>query len=311
MAMNYEPLGVEVKQAVREKGLSWTSFSAELAPSIHLTPPGLCEFLHHITNGYIYGTSSGKPMHIEKRLWWTAMVLYALDFPENHELVSKIKELDSRFKYPPENGVSYNELREMHEAGNNGKTASLSSAIAGPVGDKTEETIDARVKMLLALPVSYEPDSAFGSNDLIKRAVKIEGYNTELRYPSLYRLGIEIKVMPTKGSDDGYCRTFEVSNYSGISGRKWREELRDYIDSLKGKEAQVVYSNRSGNHHQILQMISPLDLKELVLFVRDKISHSLVPFKFDKLFLESLVKAGIIVLNNDGYMVNMPALTKA
>ena len=138
-------------------------------------------------------------------------------------------------------------------------------------------SIDDRVRQLRDLEVTLEPDTTISLKTWIKRKIIVEDYLSDIG--SLYGQtgrGIIIRVRPEGSSSDS---TFKASYPRSYTGRQQLEELKRFIDSIKGQEAHIVYTQRTelGIRSTVLQMIAPI--LETTIYVKgDKPADRLLPY---------------------------------
>jgi hypothetical protein len=65
------------------------------------TGSGFDSYFRHIAKGWIYGSPTMNPSR-ETQMPRLSALLYALDIPEDHELINDLRSIDDLFKYPPE-----------------------------------------------------------------------------------------------------------------------------------------------------------------------------------------------------------------
>ena len=101
---NYDLLAAIVSARLRETGLSLDILADRLysQPGYNLVLKSAKAPLRYFAMGCIYGTPSNRPSNPEKGLWRLAIFLYALGVSETDPVISGLKEIDSRFQYPPE-----------------------------------------------------------------------------------------------------------------------------------------------------------------------------------------------------------------
>ena len=115
MIMHYEPLGIAVKQALESNSFTPTFLSRQIAYLMGFVSSGFMEYMRSVKNGCIYGKPN-IPQDQEKGLERLAILLYALGFPEDHVVIAGLRDIDGRFKYPPENGSPYVKIKEAYKA---------------------------------------------------------------------------------------------------------------------------------------------------------------------------------------------------
>lgn len=114
MLRHYEPLGIAMMREMDSNSFTSTFLAEQLTPYMRIGTAGTSEHLRCVKQGYIYGTC-GTPQNPEERLEWTAILLYALNFSEKYpEILAGIRRRAGMFKFPPDKGISYYELRKIN-----------------------------------------------------------------------------------------------------------------------------------------------------------------------------------------------------
>jgi len=126
METNYKYLGNLVTTKIDRSPFNVTFLAEQIYTSLELKTAGAgVSYLRCVEKGDIYGQPN-FPRNPKAGLDRLAILLFALEFSENHSLIKGIKKrvdplideglIDEGFKYPPDNGLSYNQIVEAYEA---------------------------------------------------------------------------------------------------------------------------------------------------------------------------------------------------
>ncbi len=108
----YPALGQYIDAEMKAKELSARFLGRRLYEHLDFSRPEAAEhYISWVRKGSIYGAASTKAARKQQNVDRLAIFLYALGFAEDHVLVKAIRQVDSRFVYPPVVGVPYEVLR--------------------------------------------------------------------------------------------------------------------------------------------------------------------------------------------------------
>jgi len=80
------------------------------------SPDGqLRDTLFQVRRGSVFGSTSARPRNPLRGLRNLSIILYALGVEEDHKLIAELREDNSSFEYPPENGISKNDLLKLRK----------------------------------------------------------------------------------------------------------------------------------------------------------------------------------------------------
>ena len=283
MELIYGDLEIAIKQALKsmKKDFPLSFLKEQIGVYMGLGPSPLSEHIRANIMGYYYGTISSNPLLKEVRLERTSIFLWALGFSEEDELQKKviagIRERDSRFEYPPpeDNRVSYEEIKQIYNEQNK-VVERGSKRDDGEQQNKIEgESVEDRVKRLLEMKISTEPDDQYRTDSVIAREVYIEGFARSVSHMSVY-----IEVAPQKSATgEALHRNRYVVSYRGSPNgegegiRTWRA-LQAFLSEIKGQKARILYNHvanqvaSTARANWRVQMIAPL-VESTTIYLRD------------------------------------------
>ena len=93
--------------------------------------------------------------------------------------------------------------------------------------------LDEKVKSMLALPVSSEPDSVVGYKRLVRRILTVKG--CEFDNSSNSMISVRVEFIPQDETQPELYDTIFNVLYRGADNDKRSRELIDFVNSFKGQ----------------------------------------------------------------------------
>ena len=102
-----------VQEEMTSKGLNSSSLAKIIHEELGFVESTVVGYISLLRGGILFGSSSSyaetKP-YAQDRL---AKVLYAIGFVEDHSIIAILRQHYPNFQYPPQNAISYNDVREQ------------------------------------------------------------------------------------------------------------------------------------------------------------------------------------------------------
>lgn len=128
----YDRVGKAINSRMSSEGISLTFLAREIHPRLKLEEASAYNYLRDVSNGVMYGSHSDlaqKKLYGIKRL---AMIMYAVGFDSNDQIIDDLRNYDARFEYPPANGIPLYGIKRnlQRQKERKRRTSSLDAKIA-------------------------------------------------------------------------------------------------------------------------------------------------------------------------------------